>query len=291
MKSKTKIYLVAILLGSLFISLLAKEQKDEKAEATEEKMLKSEEAKQNREKDIEGWALGCAAMLTERNHDSHILLGGCSVNKMGIYKKKGLLSKFWEINSRDDLLDNLRWIDNGGGRKRFEGWGGLLQTLSEEEYQKLLERYKDNQEILQEIRIAKKYYKKLGVKSLLGWDYTRYICLCRWSYIAGYIDEEEAWSKIMLVAKGLQKTFDSWEDLGQNYLIGRQFWSYEETKKNGYLYEDAYQRLLDMPSSPWNRYPWDMDLTETESISEPDEAEPKRLVHSDYTNIRGRVKS
>jgi hypothetical protein len=78
----------------------------------------------------------------------------------------------------------------------------------------------------------------------------------------------------------LQEKFDSWEDLGRNYIIGRQFSSYEETIKEGPLFEDAYQRLIDMKSSPWNNYPWDMDLTETESISEPNEAERIVLVHS-----------
>ena len=60
----------------------------------------------------------------------------------------------------------------------------------------------------------------------------------------------------------LQKKFDSWEDLGQNYLIGRRFWSHKYTTEKGDLYEDAFQRLLDMRSSPWNKYPWDMDLTD-----------------------------
>ena len=65
----------------------------------------------------------------------------------------------------------------------------------------------------------------------------------------------------MPVAKMLQETFDSWEDLGRNYIIGRQFWSYKETKKGNYRYEDALQRLLDMQSSPWNKYSWDIDLS------------------------------
>jgi hypothetical protein len=64
----------------------------------------------------------------------------------------------------------------------------------------------------------------------------------------------------MPMAMLLQERFDSWEDLGRNYLIGRQFWSYKETQENGWLFEDAVQRLRDMRSSPWNRYPWDMKL-------------------------------
>ena len=67
---------------------------------------------------------------------------------------------------------------------------------------------------------------------------------------------------IMPVAKDLQKTFDSWEDLGSNYLIGRSYWSYEEQEKSGDATQDAFDRLVDMKSSPWNIYAWDMNLEE-----------------------------
>ncbi len=62
----------------------------------------------------------------------------------------------------------------------------------------------------------------------------------------------------------LQEKFDSWEDLGKNYLIGREYWSLQKTQEDGWIYEDAVQRLLDMQSSPWNRYPWKMTLKEGE---------------------------
>ena len=57
-----------------------------------------------------------------------------------------------------------------------------------------------------------------------------------------------------------QRIFDSWADLGENYLIGRKFWSFEQTRSNGYLYRQAYERLLHNPKSPWRRYGWDTHL-------------------------------
>jgi hypothetical protein len=120
----------------------------------------------------------------------------------------------------------------------------------------------------------------LGDKSLWGWDYSRDICLCRWGYMAGYITEEEAWKRIMAVARILQSKFASWEDLGRNYLIGRQFWSYKHTEEGEYLYEDAFMRLFDMPSSPWNKYPWDLPLSpdalDTQGIPSQNQQENKQ---------------
>jgi hypothetical protein len=123
--------------------------------------------------------------------------------------------------------------------------------------------------------VVRQNYKQLRSKSLYGWDYGRGISLCRWAYVAGFISEEEAWERIMPMALLLQERFDSWEDLGRNYLIGRQYWSYEETQKFGWEFQDAVQRLLDMQSSPWNRYPWNMKLTgEEKKENGPRQQEP-----------------
>jgi hypothetical protein len=72
----------------------------------------------------------------------------------------------------------------------------------------------------------------------------------------------------MPVAQKLQNTFDSWEDIGCNYLIGRQYWSYKESMEDGNRCEDAVQRLVDIPSSPWNKYPWKMDLGLSKDVND-----------------------
>src|SRR2546425_5499790 len=53
-----------------------------------------------------------------------------------------------------------------------------------------------------------------------------------------------------LRGRKLRQTFDSWGDLGANYLIGRQFWSPALMKRDGQLYRSAYQKLLSDPQSP-----------------------------------------
>jgi hypothetical protein len=173
------------------------------------------------------------------------------------------MEEWWGITGRLSFFDSIDWIKGEGHRKGFNDWAQYIAYLSEQGYKELLEDNKGNEDKLNKIKIVKEYYKELEGKNLLGWDYSRYINLCRWAYMVGYITGEEAWQMIMPVAEMLQNTFDSWEDLGRNYIIGREFWSREQTEKNGYMYEDAYQRLIDMPSSPWNKYPWDMDLHAT----------------------------
>ncbi|MHC4742919.1 MAG: DUF1266 domain-containing protein [Planctomycetota bacterium] len=215
------------------------------------------------------WALGCSAVLIERNHGRHDILGTRDRTDKNIKKmKKFLIVSGWEVKNRADLLADIQWLEEGGHREEFDLWSWRIEKLDAEGYKQLLDHYLNDPNTLNRIKVTEQYHEQLGKKGLLGWDYSRIICLCRWGYMAGYITEGEAWQRIMPVARTLQDTFDSWEDLGQNYLIGRRFWSLNKTKQEEHLYDDAYQRLLDMPSSPWNKHLWTMPLGAPESSDE-----------------------
>lgn len=221
------------------------------------------------------WALGCAAVLFESNHERHDILGNIP-SKWGVKAWKKRLSEGWGIENREDLLSQIKVLKEQGHRESFNKMGPMISSLNQEGYEKLVENL-DTEEKRHTVKIVRQYYPKVGDKSILGWDYSRIICLCRWGYHVGYITEEEAWEKILSTARILQSTFDSWEDLGQNYLIGRQFWSYQETKEGGYKFEDALQRLLDMPTSPWNLYPWNMNLDDTSTPKKPSEQKKRNI--------------
>ena len=224
------------------------------------------------------WALGASGMLASRNHMKFDSLASFqTIDEPIVESWKHVLKEWWGIENREGLLDDLEWLENEGHRIKFEEMGVTIALMVEEgptvtraEYEKLV---KENKKFRGKVAVVTKYYEVLGEKSLYGWDITRYICLCRWGFISGYITEAEAWERIMPAAGFLQQIFDSWKDLGKNYLIGRKFWSPE--KKDHYLYEDAYMRLLDMPDSPWKELPWDLplgdednDLKDTEELPE-----------------------
>lgn len=153
------------------------------------------------------WALGCAAVLTERNHESHTLLGGCPPSESDKADKKRLLSDYWDINNRKELYETLKWVANGGHRAHFEKAAQLTAGLTKSQYQNLLKQESDP-ELHNKLRVAGRYHQQLGRKSLYGWDYSRAICLCRWAYAAGYIEEKEAWDQIMPMAILLQEKLD-----------------------------------------------------------------------------------
>lgn len=222
---------------------------------------------------VRRWALGCAAVLTERNHDDHRRLAGCDLTERSKAEKRLILADSWGIRGRADLLATLTSLEEEGHRADFAVMGALIALLDQDTYERLLAVEREP-EAASKMEIARTHYTQLGDKSLYGWDYSRAICLCRWGYVAEYLSEEEAWNRIMPLARVLQDKFDSWEDLGRNYLIGRRFWSHRETVANGWLYEDAVQRLLDMRDSPWNQYAWNQDLSEDGNLTPK---RPRRL--------------
>lgn len=204
------------------------------------------------------WALATTGILTECNRENHNMLAGVEFNEQSVAKHMMLFSDWWSINSRKDLLLVLDWIEQVGHRKRFDQMGQYMRTLSDEQFQSMFKHLPEEDKSSWDA--VRRYWHSLGRKSLVGWDFCRYIHLCRKGYLLGYLSKKEAWNRIMPKARLLQETFDSWRDLGENYLIGREFWSLATTKASGWFYYEAFKRLLDEPDSPWNTIPWDMDL-------------------------------
>lgn len=209
--------------------------------------------------DTQGWMLGCSAVLFEKNHSRHDLLGGKQINPRGIAQAKEML-KGWSVNNRNQLYVRLSWLGQFGDRQEFNNLASRVASLDKVSYQKLMDTLADQAKQLHKTKTVRALYDFVGDKSILGWDYGRFICLCRWGYLAGYISEQEAWNMIATAAQKLQQTFDSWHDLGANYLVGRAFimWDADQLEKD--RFDDAYQRLIDMPTSPWNKYDWDFHL-------------------------------
>ena len=206
------------------------------------------------------WALAASALLTRFNGGRDDLLGMALATPRIVREEKQALVDWWGVNNREDLLAMLQWVEDGGHRKGWDDLATYIGGLSSSELTQFLAKVSTNTELKHQVDMVRHYAPTLGSKSLLGWDYSRYICLCRWGYLCGYLTEAEAWDRIMPVAAMLQKTFSSWAELGQNYLIGREYWSYQQMMKDGDAIRAVYQDLLKSPTSPWKVNSWGMSL-------------------------------
>ena len=204
------------------------------------------------------WALAASALLTEFRKERHDRIGARTQERAAI--ARSTMKESWGVVNRADLIEALESLDDGGSHRTFMMLGKRLSEASDEDFKAMLAVPGLDRETIHSFKIVREYFPQLGAKGLVGWDRARYISLCRWGYEAGFMDEEEAWEKIMPAAAIIQSTFSSWQDLGENYLIGREFWSYAKTLENGKLMWAAYDRLMANPESPWNRIPWDLNL-------------------------------
>jgi hypothetical protein len=213
----------------------------------------------------EQWALATDGVLTELNHERHDILESCDLTPDNVRIAKDGLAQWWDIRSRSQLLDTLSWIENGGHRREFDRLVKVVSSASPAQLQAMRSQVRNDPEASNQLDIAIKYGSVFGSKSITGWDYGRYVFLCRRGYLVGYLTRDEAWQKIMPAARLLQSTFSSWDDLGENYALGRQFWSLQESQSGGAEVVQARQHLLSDPSSPWVRLPWDLDLVPASS--------------------------
>ncbi len=205
------------------------------------------------------WALATSAILFERNRDSHELLAGAPRTDGYTTRTRKLLSEWWGIRTRADLLGTLTWLERSGHRADFDRLGTVVDQLRPQLGDSAGGLVLSS-DLAHQVAVVRRHHKALGGKSILGWDFSRYVALCRWGYAAELLTEEEAWRCIMPAARVLQRRFTSWSDLGENYLIGREFWSLSQTRQSGDLYRATYQTLLSDPGSPWNRHPWGLKL-------------------------------
>jgi hypothetical protein len=213
-----------------------------------------------RPSDSRYWALATGALLTEVNGGRHDMLGTCRATDASRKAKRWSLHGPWGVNTKSDFLEKLTWLEQEGHRAEFNTIGRALF----DDLKFTPGASTNNVDIANvsedKVEFVETYYKKLGKKGLIGWDFCRYVSLCRWGYVAGYLTEDEAWARIMPVARMLQRTFDSWEDLSYNFLMGKEYWSQEDTPLRGDKITDARTNLLSNELSPWKRCPWDSFL-------------------------------
>ena len=206
------------------------------------------------------WALATCALLTESNRGRHDLLGGSERTPAEVQSWQEGLAKWWDTHNRQELLDTLAWIEEGGHRQEFDDMARDLTNAPPATIAMIRSKVRIDASISNRVEIVLKYGTEFGPKSIVAWDFDRYVALCGWGYIAGYLTEDEAWERIMPAARLVQSTFGSWAELGKNHVTGREFWSLRQTQKNGDATRQNYQKLLTDPASPWVRIPWSLDL-------------------------------
>ncbi|QKV91790.1 DUF1266 domain-containing protein [Streptomyces sp. NA02950] len=178
------------------------------------------------------WMVSLAAILAERT-PGHSHTLLYPLKRIDRSTSRARLSDSWDITSTETLLEILGFLASHGHRDQMA--------------------------------------PRLGHPPL-AWDIVRYADVVRYGLASEYIDEPTAWRLLREVVAPVARTYGSWKEYADDYMIGRRVWMHGLT---GTEHEDwpvsqedtarAVQRLVDPMNekSPWRQVPW-------ETIHQPD---------------------
>lgn len=165
--------------------------------------------------------------------------------------KEGL-SSYWDVSNTEEAVQTLEWLLTEGHRARYDQLLIALkagQSFTEEEVGKSQECYEAAQEvIMKKLSFTKSDFDQ--VDTIAAWDFDRAVNIARWSYILGYLTEEQAWDYIERAADDTSQIFGSWKDYFSSFAFGRAI-AYE-----GDIYDIIWngKELLNEKDSIWNEF-------------------------------------
>lgn len=175
--------------------------------------------------------------------------------------KGPFLKSSWNIDSRESYLSTFDDMVAEGHSKSYRDDMQLIDRNPEASILQLALYSNYSSYQCDRLFYVKNTREWLGERSLRAWDLARMIMVTRWAYATGYITEDEAWERILPIAKILYEIYGSREDFLVSYIGGRGFWGAEnpwkymsealETIGEEFALTDSRQHL-----------PWDSDDTE-----------------------------
>ena len=216
------------------------------------------------------WVLAAAALPGLLRGVDPNTLAGRALSGLNERRTRKWLQKNWEVDGPEELEEIQEWLLETGHRTEFFEEIQRFRLFTDEYTTGFLHRVEqglegtDSPQEMEELKgrvaIARERGLALSEAGFLAWDYLRYLDLCRAGFLAGYLDEEEAWDAMLAVAQVLQSRYDSWEACAAAYLAAREYWSVVDMAANGVACQKIYDQLLNSPNSPWKLVPWGLAL-------------------------------
>jgi len=217
------------------------------------------------------WAISLTGIMSEINSSYRNSLNTSAMDEGGKNSILELLRRDWGITTRVELLETLTSLEYRGHTASLSEIqkirNEIIEARSESDLGAVFSKYEWDQTKFNRFKYISANWERYHNRTIRAWDLGRSISLCRWGYNVGFINEEEAWEKIFHIAKIIQPLYNSWEEYGYDYFIGRLFWASGFGEEQAYFAstEPVYKRLL---NSYWSWIDWniDLDLPETSEI-------------------------
>ena len=170
--------------------------------------------------EVEQFAIACSSNVFERNDQFHLDFS----NKIGFNKNttkgKAILNDNWSIYNYDDLMENVKELQEGEQNQLYLELKELVENNQDLSYVQIgILNY------LTVTAVSRMYFvqdKKdlLGKHALEAWIDARMISILRWSIGAGYIPYDEAMELIVPIVNRIKDDYSSYEEFIAHWIAG-----------------------------------------------------------------------
>lgn len=142
-------------------------------------------------------------------------------------KVQDMLSSWWGIENREQLLEMLEWLDKEGGHTiEFLRLNNHLAEMLHSERKSFIESLKtiDRDEYTR-AQLVEQYLFDLGPYTIKAFDIGRHSMLVRAGYALGWFSEDDTWGLLLEQADAIldREMFSSHFDYLYSYFVGRAF--------------------------------------------------------------------
>ena len=201
--------------------------------------------------------ISLSAQYQEQQGGDHFTLS----SKIGS-RAKVLLEQGWGITNRQELCDSIEELL---GRCRSLDIAVIKEEMMAEvqedsgintEVRRIwsMASIVDKHYITQDSLLANELitsWDAITGKDVIGWDIGRAAYLVRVGVEVNYLKADEAWNYLERAYQRAVSTFNTWEEFGRSYIIGRSFWAYSPEVRDVLGFCNVMKWLMKHPDSPW----------------------------------------
>ncbi|HUX37644.1 MAG TPA: DUF1266 domain-containing protein [Rectinemataceae bacterium] len=203
------------------------------------------------------WLTGLSALLSLINGQSSVGLAPLPPPPDYAKGVAETLRGSWSVSSGADLEKAIDMLLAGGNNASWQSYLAAIENNPGMSDAELLAKV-DGQAVQFRLDFVRSHKDGPHGRNILAWDLGRAAMLVRWGYACGYIGPEEAWARLEDIGRRTVAEFQSWEDFGLDYEMGRVFWKGEEMDEGLKLFREvqgAFVRLTG-ESGEWTNTHW-----------------------------------
>ena len=209
------------------------------------------------------WLVALPAIIMSKNNSNLDTLEVMDISDDATAVWKTVLSRDWGIQNREDLLERISHMEYSGHNDTFLSLSKLIQEYNNLPVEEIIKVEPLSEKQKNYYSFMRNNSDEYGKIDLVAWDLGRMTSLIRWGYQVGFLTENESWNMLLYFGNKIQQYYNSWEEYGEAYRLGRIFWASGFGEENKYREStNPIVEELFAEKGFWNKLKWKVSLPE-----------------------------